>query len=141
MHTIHPSAIKEIAEAIAIGNTCYAHKYSRKITTIDNSADDIDVLATQEKTQAEIEHKIDDYLKIEQPSTEDQLVMMEYFLEEISDKSVRKQLSNALKRDNPVRNFMQTVTSNMELQIHWEYFNAKEYERWVSNLIIDAYNF
>ena len=140
MYTIHQSAIKEIAEEVATGNTCYVHLYSRKITTIDNSTEDAEVIAAQEKVQAELEHKISDYVRIDQPSTEDQLVMMEFFLEEVTDKSVRKQLSNALKRKNPIRNFTQTVESSMELEIHWTHFNAKEYERWVSNFIIDAYN-
>ncbi len=141
MYTIHQSAIKKIAEDIAIGNTCYVHLYSRKITTIDNMTEDIKIREAQEKTQAELEHKISDYVKIEQPSTSDQLVMMEFFLEEISDKSIRKQLSNALKRKNPIRNFTQTVNSSIELSIHWENFNAKEHERWVADFIIDAYNF
>ena len=141
MSRLKQSAIKEIAREITIGNTCYIHRYSAKITTIDNSIEDPDLLAAQEKTLAELERKIENYVKIEKLSTEDQLVIMKDFLEELPDKSVRKQLSNALNRKNPVRNFKQAIESDMELNQHWGNFNFEEYQRYVSNFVIDAYNY
>ena len=141
MSKIQKSVIKEIAREIAIGNTCYIHRYSTKITTIDNSIEDKEMIATQEQTQAELERKIESYLKIEKLSTKDQLIIMKDFLEELPDKSVRKQVSNALNRKNPIRNFNQTIESDMELNQHWRNFNFEEYQRWVSNFIIDAHNF
>jgi len=141
MSVLHTEIIKNIAREIAKGNTCYIHRFSKAITTIDNSIDDPEEIAAQEKLQAERERKIKDYVKIEKPSTDDQLVMMGDFIDEFSDKSVRKQLSNALNRKNPVRNFMQTVEHDMELNIRWRNYRIEEYQRWVSNLIIDAYNF
>ncbi|MFK7809858.1 MAG: UPF0158 family protein [Saprospiraceae bacterium] len=141
MSIIKPPVIKEIARAIAIGNTCYLQRFSGKVTTIDNSLEDAEAIATQEATQAEIERKIENYVKIESLSTQDQLVIMRDFLEEIPDKSVRKQLSNALNRKNPIRNFNQAIENDMGLNQHWRNFNFEEYQRWVSNLIIDAYNY
>ncbi len=133
--------IKEIATAIANGNTCYFHRYTAKVTTIDPSTEDPALLAAQAKALALVEKKIGDYVKIEKLSNENQLVIMKDFLEELPDRSIRKQLSNALNRKNPVRNFNQAVESNMELSIHWGNFSFDEYQRWVSNLIIDAYNY
>ncbi|MFK8009731.1 MAG: UPF0158 family protein [Saprospiraceae bacterium] len=131
--------IKEIAEEIALGNTCYVNRKSVKITTIDHSIEDPQKLATQEQTLAELERKIDKYLKIEKLSAENEMRIMKDFPEELPDKSVRKQLTNALNRKNPVRNFMQVVESDIALNQHWRNFKVEEYQRWVSNIMIEAY--
>ena len=131
--------IKEIAREIAIGNTCYVNRKSVKITTIDYSIEDAEKLAVQEQTIAEIERKIEKYLKIGKLSAESELRIMKDFPDELPDKSIRKQLSNALNRKNPVRNFMQVIESDMELNQHWRNFKVEEYQRWVSNMMIEAY--
>ncbi len=141
MPKIQQSAIKEIATKIANGNTCYLHRYTAKIITIDHSVDNEKLMAAQKKTQEDIERKKEDYIKINKLSTENHLVIMKDFLEELRDRSVRKQLANALNRKNPIRNFKQTIESDMELTLHWGNYSAKEYHRWVSNVIIDAYNY
>ena len=141
MSIIRPSVIKEIAKEIILGNTCYIHRYSSKVTTIDYSLEDPARLAKQEKMLLELERKIEDYVKIEKLKSKDQLVIMKDFLEDIPDKYVRKQMSNALKRENPIRNFNQALEGDLELNQHWRNFKAEEYQRWVSNFIIDAYNY
>lgn len=132
------ATIKEIASAIALGNTCYINRKSTKITTIDYSIEDPKQLAIQEQTLAELERKIEKYLKIEKLSAENEMRIMKDFPEELQNKSVRKQLSNALNRNNPVRNFFQVVESDIELNQHWKNFKEEEYKRWVSNILIDA---
>ena len=139
--TVQQSAIKEIVREIAIGNTCYMDRYTSKITTIDNSIDDADLIAAQEQTQADIEKKIERYVKLEKLGEKDQLMIMKDFLDEVVDKSVRKELSNSLKRNSPVRNFTREIESNMSLNQHWANFNSRESERWVTNFLIDAYNY
>lgn len=141
MSILHSSAIKEIARAIALGNTCYIHRHTKAITIIDHSIEDKKAIAAQEQIKAGIERKIENHVKIEQLSQEDQLIIMKDFLEELPDKSVRKQVSNALNRKNPVRNFKQAVESDIGLNQHWTNFNFEEYQRWISNFIIDAYNY
>ncbi|MCP4439345.1 MAG: hypothetical protein GY810_10435 [Aureispira sp.] len=141
MREIKKSVIKEIGKQIAIGNTCYLQRYTGKVTIIDNSTEDIKLIAAQEQTLLELERKMENYVKIEKPSIENRLAIMKDFLDELPDKSVRKQLSNALKRNNPVRNFKKTIESDIELTQHWSNFKVKEYQQWVSNCIIDAYNY
>ena len=141
MSRLQSSAIKEIAREIAMGNTCYIHRYTAVVTIIDNSTKDSELIMTQEQTQADIDKKIENYIKIEKLSSENQLVIMKLFLEEIPDRSVRKQLSNALNRKNPVRNFNQTIESDIVLNQHWMNFKFEEYQRWISNFVIDAYNY
>jgi DNA-directed RNA polymerase beta' subunit len=141
MSRLHQAAIKELAKAIANGNTCYIHHTSRKITTIDNEIEDKKIIAEQAKAIAAIESKIDNHFKIEPQSTGDQIEIMKYFIDEVSDKSVRKEITNALKRKNPIRNFMQVIESDMELRQRWRIFKFEEDQRWVSNFLIDAYNY
>lgn len=141
MSLLPQAKIKQMATEIAKGNTCYIHRFTSKITTIDHSLEDAKLLAAQEQKQAEIERKIKDYVKLEKLTKDDELTIMRNFLEEIPDRSVRKQLSNALSRKNPYRNFTMAVESDMELYQHWRNFNARGYQLWVSNVLIDAYNY
>lgn len=141
MPLVKKETIKGIAKDIANGKVCYINRRNAKITVIDPFTEDPKKIATQEKTVAEFELKIEKYLKIEKLSADDQLEIMRNFLKELSDKSVRKQLSNALNRKNPIRNFSQTVESDIELHQHWRNFNTAEYQRWVSDYIIAAYNY
>ncbi|HAW05007.1 MAG TPA: hypothetical protein DCW83_09990 [Saprospirales bacterium] len=139
--TVQQSAIREIVKEIAKGNTCYMDRYTSKITIIDNSIEDVEEIAAQKQTEIEIENKIENYVKLNKLSEKIQLMIMKDFLDEIVDKSVRKELSNSLKRKSPIRNFTREIESNMGLNQHWENYNGKESERWVTNILIDAYNY
>ena len=141
MSKIKEAVIKEIAREIAKGNTCYLQRSNKKITTIHHSIQDVKLIATQEKTQAELERKIGRHIKIVKLSTDEQLVIMKDFVEELSDRSARREVSNALNRKNPIRNFNQVMEGNLDLNSHWRSFNSKEYQRWVSNFIADAYHY
>ena len=141
MSILAQSVINEIAKEIAIGKTCYIHRYTTKVTTIDHTTEDAELIAAQEKALAEIDKKIDDYVKIEKLNAANKMEFMRNFLEEIADKSLRKELTNALNRKNPARNFTTAIEGDMELNQHWRNFNVKEYQRWVANVIIDAYNY
>ena len=141
MSILKQSAIKEIASEIAKGNTCYIHRNTSKITSIDNSIEEEEQIAAQAITVAELERKIENYVKVAKLTKEELMVIMKDFLEELSSKSERKQLSNALNRNNPIRNFYQAIESDMVLNQHWGNYVVKEYQRWVSNVIIDAYNY
>lgn len=140
MSTLPQSSIKEIAKEMVMGNTCFIHRYTGMITIIDKSITDIDLLVEQVETQKELELKIGSYVKIDKLSSEDQFLIMNDFLDDLADKSVRKQLANAIKRQNPVRNFHQVIEGNMELELHWGNFKRREYERWVSEFLVVAFN-
>ena len=123
--TVQQSAIREIVKEIAKGNTCYMDRYTSKITIIDNSIEDVEEIAAHKKTEIEIENKIENYVKLNKLSEKIQLMIMKDFLDEIVDKSVRKELSNSLKRKSPIRNFTREIESNMGLNQHWENYNGK----------------
>lgn len=133
------TTIKEIAREIALGNTCYVNRKTIKITIIDHTIEDPEKLTAQEQILAELGRKIEKYLIIEKLSVEDEMRIMKDFPDELPDKSIRKQLSNALNRKNPVRNFMQVVESDIALNQHWRNYKVEEYKRLVSNILIEAY--
>ena len=135
MSKLSPSVIKEIAGEIALGNACYVNKLSGEITVIDKSTEDEKTIAAQAQRLLEIEKTLDSYIVIDKLPTKTQLEIMKAFLVEIEDRSVRKQLSNALNRKNPVRNFNQTIESNMELSQHWRNFNKEECGDWIIALL------
>lgn len=141
MRKIKPIVIAEIAKQISVGNTCYMVRKNAKVIIIDNSTEDERIIETQNILQVEIEEKIEKYVKIEKINDEDLLLIMRDFIEEVADKSVKKELSNALKRKSPIRNFLMEVEGEMGLNQHWINFNGKERRRWVSNFLIDAFNY
>ena len=117
------------------------NRYTSKIITIDNSIEDVAEITAQKQTQIEIEKKIEKFVKLNKLSEKIQLMIMKDFLDQVVDKSVRKELSNSLKRKSPIRNFYREIESNMELNQHWANYNTKESERWVTNILVDAYNY
>ncbi len=141
MPVLQPASIKQVARELSEGNTCYINKRSTKIITIDKYIEDPEEIAAQAEAQEAMDAKPERYLKIEPMPDKDLLVIMRDFLEEVADRGKRKQLSNALNRKKPIRNFTQAVESDMELKQHWRNYGFEEYQRWVSNVVIDAYNY
>jgi len=142
MRIIMPIVIKHISDQIAKGNICYLVRKNGKVIVIDKSEVDLLAIAKQEQMVAEIEEKMDKYVKVEMVSEKDQLLIMADFIEQVAEKSVKRELTNALKRKSPIRNFLREVEGgDLGLNQHWINFNNKERQRWVSNFLIDAYNY
>ncbi|MFT4664759.1 MAG: hypothetical protein ACI8YQ_003938 [Polaribacter sp.] len=141
MPILSPASIKEVTRELTDGYTCFIHKRSAKITVINLDSEDAEEIAAQKEIQVGLEGKPERFLKIEPMPEKDLLVIMRDFLEEVADRGKRKQLSNALNRKKPVRNFMQEVESDMELRQHWKNHGFEAYQDWVSEFVIDAYNF
>lgn len=141
MSIVKPVVINQLAKEVAKGNICYVNRRTSKITVIDNSLEDESELIKQAEALTQIEKKIDNFVKIEEPGNNEMLIIMKEFLDELTDRSVAKQLSNALNRKNPMRNFKTAVMGDMDLNNHWMNYKSEEYQRWVANVIVDAYNY
>ena len=68
MSILPQSVIKQIAKEVELGNTCYIQRFTRKITIIDQLTQDQKLIVAQRETQAELDKKIDNYVKIEKLS-------------------------------------------------------------------------
>ena len=66
--------------------------------------------------------------------------VMKDFLLEVTDSSVKKELTNALRRKNPQRNFMQVIESRIDIGQHWRRFKSQQCEEYVRQVFIDEYN-
>lgn len=141
MSIVKQVVINQLAKEISKGNICYVNRRTSKITIINPSEEDEKAITKQQQSLELIEKKIDNFVKIEQPDTKELLMIMKEFLDELTDRSQAKQLSNALNRKNPQRNFMMAVSSDLELNSHWVNYKSEEYQRWVANVIIEAYNY
>ncbi len=141
MSIVKQAVINQLAKEIAKGNTCYMNRRTSKVTIIDPTIEDDKAIAKQQKSLELIERKSDNYVKIGAPDEKEILIIMKEFLDELSDRSEAKQLSNALNRKNPMRNFLMAVSGDIELNSHWVNYKSEEYQRWVANVIIEAYNY
>ena len=129
---------KEVARLLEQGHMCYVERANRTITPI---------LLTEIKTTeaqeliAPIEKKISNYIKVEAMPKHKLLFNMEYFLEEVTDQDIRRELSSALKRKNPSRNFLQVVRSRLDINQHWKLFIMEKYIDYVEKAFIKDYNY
>ena len=53
----------------------------------------------------------------------------------------KKELKNALKRENPTRNFLKILEHQEELNEYWLIFKAKWYQEWVRGYLLDIYRY
>lgn len=141
MSLLPQSFINELAKEVSKGYTCIVRKRKRMITILDPSLSEEEFQEMHGKILAEYERRPDDYVKIVPPSEVIQLQIMGDFRDQLSDKSDHKQVTNALKRKEPFRNFSQLMESNMELGAYWRNYATEAYQDYVAEVIIKDYNY
>ena len=122
--------IKEVAKLVNRGNTCYINRKNRKIVTIEPEA------------QAELnkELTIEKCIIVSPMPKQTVSMVMQDFLLEVADNSLRKELTNALRRKNPMRNFLQVVDNSVDIGQHWRRYKAQRCEQYVRQVFLDEYN-
>jgi len=126
--------VKEVAKRIADDQVCYIHRSTREITSF--ATEDKDTPQVIEEIKI-IESKIDKYMKVVPMNTDALLTAMKYFLPEVTDRDVAKEIAKGFKRKNPTRNFQQIVDNHMDVKQHWRRF-LKEHTHWYAEQIIIA---
>ncbi len=122
--------VKKVAKLVNQGNTCYIHRKNRKIITVDPESDN----------QVPDEMKPDDFIIVPPMPRQALTFAMKDFISEVTDRSVEKELINALQRKKPQRNFMQVIDSRVDIGQHWRRYRAEQCEKYVRQLFIDEYN-
>jgi len=139
---VNKTRIKEIAKQLEAGKICYIHRKKGTIKTLEEVADEATASEEWQKEFQALEKDTKHYMKIPRMSALDELNAMKDFLEEEDlSKGVEKELTTALKRKKPMRNFLQVVNSEEGLQQYWLNFKSKWNRTWVENYFIDAYNY
>ncbi len=137
----HKSLTKAISRELAKGNICYVNRESLKITAIpDLAAGAADTPERQAQVEA-LENKIRRYYKVTRMTDYEEVHVMKDFIHEELSKSIKKELKNALKREEPKRNFMRVIENDEILEQYWVNFKAKWYQEWVRGYLLDIYKY
>lgn len=129
---------KEVAKLLEEGHMCFVERSTRDITPILLE----EINSPENKTKiSSIEHKISNYIKVEEMPNHTLLFNMQDFLEEVTDQDIKRELATSLKRKKPTRNFLQVVTSRFDINQHWKLFITKRYIAYVEKVFITDYNY
>jgi len=128
---------KKVAQLIEEEHICYIHRTTREISSFLLSDKDTSEVAEQ---IAIIETNIDKYMKVMPMNTSALITAMEYFIPEVTDKDIAKELARGMKRKNPTRNFMQIVDAHMDIQMHWDRFKREHIHWYTEQVLISEYN-
>lgn len=135
---IKKATIKEIARHLEAGKICFIHRKNGAVKAMEESEEG-EVAA---KELQALEKNTKQYMKIPRPSDLDEINSMKDFLEEEDiSKALKKELTNALKRKQPMRNFLQVVHGEEVLQQYWLNYKTKWTRVWVADYFIAAYNY
>lgn len=122
--------ITEVAKLVNRGNTCYINRKNRKIVTI----------RPEDQSELNKELTIEKCIIVPPMPKQTLDLVMQDFLPEVADNSLRKELINALRRKNPMRNFMQVVDNSVDSGQHWRRYKAQRCEQYVRQVFLDEYN-
>jgi len=137
----HKSLTKAIAKALQAGNICYVNRQTREITTVVDLLDGVQDTPERQAQLEKLEAKIKKYYKVPRMSSEEAIHIMHDFVEEDLAFANKKELTNALRRKNPTRNFLDILQHNEELYEYWLIFKAKWYQEWVRGYLLDVYRY
>lgn len=137
----HKSLTKAIAKALQAGNICYVNRQTREITTIVDLPEGTKDTSERQAQLEKLEEKIKRYYKVPRMSPAEAIHIMHDFVDEDLAFANKKELTNALKRKNPSRNFLQILQHNEELHEYWLIFQAKWYQEWVRGYLLDIYRY
>jgi uncharacterized protein UPF0158 len=134
MVTLSAEQIKEIAEQLEIGFSCFLNKTNNELVFIagneDNYADfdEDDAWADERK---KIDANPDDYYEIEKMDSRDSFSVMEDFVYTIDSDELRKELIRALNNKKPFRQFKYVIDDSGEYRQKWFDFRSKKMQEWV----------
>ncbi len=137
----HKSLTKAIAKELEAGNICYVNRQNREITAITDLEEGMDSTEGRDARLEKLEANIKKYYKVPRMSAEEAIHVMKDFVEEDINTPIRRELINALKRKNPIRNFMQIIENQEDLYQYWLIFKAKWYQEWVRGYLLDVYRY
>jgi len=129
--------IKKIAEEINSGMNCYVHRLTGNIiSVIDLDNFDADEEGW-EKELKEIEDNSDNYLKIENMSSNEKFELMAEFAENLDNPLLKEELINALEKAKPFRNFKCLIDNSGLYRQKWFDFESQKMIEWVKQQLID----
>ena len=137
----HNSLTKAISRQLAKGMICYVNRQSLKITAVPDLEAGAENTPERQAQVEALENKIRKYYKVPRMTSYEEVHVMKDFINEELSKSIKKELKNALKRTEPVRNYMRIIENDEILEQYWLNFKAKWYQEWVRGYLLDIYKY
>ncbi|MCL5129841.1 hypothetical protein [Algibacter sp. L4_22] len=127
MATIDKSIIKEIAEDLNCGCTCYYNFKTKEVIAIPNFLDGFDDFDDDEfKAPTE-----EDFTEIRPLESSESFKIMELFTQQLPENTLKQELERALRNSKPFQNFKYLVETS-EFRAPWFSFKQTETEKHVA---------
>lgn len=128
--------IKEIAENLECGMTCYFNVKTGEIKTIINTDSwDLTEEEAWEEDINEIEENQDAYIEFHGMSSHESFNLMVDFTDLIDDLKLKERLIRGLNRPKPFRNFKWEIDNSGEYRQQWFDFKSSRYISYVQDQI------
>lgn len=135
----HKSLVKAIAKQLDAGMICYVHKRTRKIVTVIDLEEGMNDTEERQAKIQKLDKNTRDYMKVPRMSSFEAMHVRQDFIKEPINAGIKKELTRALNRKNPVRNFKNIIHSDEEIHQYWLNFKADWYAQWVEGYLLDTY--
>ena len=135
----YKKVVFEITESLIAGFTCYFNpdtlEFEDTPGTGFQNPGEFELLYEESYDTIELKHQSwTNYIEIEPMESHDSFKIMEYFIDELSDKNFQNKLINALNRKKPFANFKHLV-ENSDYRQQWFDYRRTQYGYYVWNVI------
>lgn len=124
--------IHEIAELLLCGELCFIHKTEG---TIAHYPQEVDLFMDEEDPWKDVKDAIDrdpnHYIKLEPMDSSQSFQVMREFVDIVPAGALHQQLSQALNRPKPFRNFKYRIEASAVYRQRWFDFRFKQNILWV----------
>jgi Uncharacterised protein family (UPF0158) len=137
---IPTDTIKEIADQLESGMKCFYHLSTGNLEYYPDELSGhagFDEEPWQESID-KVENNYHEYIRFDAMDTHESFRMIETFIGDIREESIRQRFEDAISYKKPFQNFKQLLHSYPELQQQWFVFKKQKYIDWVQQQI-DAY--
>jgi len=142
MAVLRTEHIKEISSHVSEGVMVFGNKKTREIRAMIGLESEEKLERAKWKSAFDLMQADEkNWLLISKIPLDDEIFLRKGFIVEATDNQVKRQLTNALNRKDPIRNFHQVVEGDEILNQHWLNYRKGAYQKWVSDFIIAAYNY
>lgn len=125
MNRLNQEQIRDIAQEIDCGQTCYFNKKNGKTISIPNFEDDVSYYKRMFKDELqEVKRNAGDILEIHPPNSRESFRIMRNFIAQLDNKRLAAQLSYALENRKPFRAFNALIDDSGPYRQQW--FDFKE---------------
>lgn len=132
MATLSPETIRTIAEALEAGKECYVHREAQEVIALGDPERDPTIDPDEHEMILErIETSREQYLHFERMPTDRSFAVMTAFIDRVRDQELWQELSYAIKRPRPFRNFRKMLETDPEYYQKWLNFRTKRYLAYV----------